>query len=112
MTAKMPISGSPEKRRDRIAQLPLRSTSGGSKFAVHGLKSLRQLRIAELIVIEVRDRDAHAMLHFARTKVMQERAPLLAFFEVFGDMPGKENVTSVAAIHHSLCHVDPSAGEI
>jgi hypothetical protein len=33
MTAKMPMSGSPEKRRDCIAQLPLRSTSGGSKFA-------------------------------------------------------------------------------
>src|SRR5260370_19684085 len=28
MTAKMPISGSPEKRRDCIAQPPLRSTSG------------------------------------------------------------------------------------
>jgi hypothetical protein len=26
------MSGSPEKRRDCIAQLPLRSTSGGSKF--------------------------------------------------------------------------------
>src|SRR6266545_984440 len=33
MTVKMPMSGSPEKRRDCIAQLPLRSTSGGSKFA-------------------------------------------------------------------------------
>ena len=27
------MSGSPEKRRDCLAQLPLRSTSGGSKFA-------------------------------------------------------------------------------
>jgi hypothetical protein len=33
MTAKMPMSGSPEKRRDCITQLPLPSTSGGSKFA-------------------------------------------------------------------------------
>jgi len=33
MTAKKPMSGSPEKRRDCIAQLPLQSTSGGSKFA-------------------------------------------------------------------------------
>ena len=31
MTAKTPMSGSPEKRRDCIAQLPLRSTSGGCR---------------------------------------------------------------------------------
>jgi hypothetical protein len=38
MTAKMPISGSLEKRRDCLAQLPLPSTSGGSKFASEHLE--------------------------------------------------------------------------
>ena len=52
------------------------------------------------------------MLHFTRAKIVQERSPLLVFFEVFSHVPGKENVPGVAAIHHPLCHVDPSAREI
>src|SRR5256885_4804843 len=54
------------------------------------------------IAIKVYDRYAHAMFHFARAKNMQERSPLLVFFEVFGHMPGKEDVPGVAAIHYSL----------
>jgi len=52
------------------------------------------------------------MLHFTRAKIVQERSPLLVFFDVFSHVPGKENVPGVAAIHHPLCHVDPSAREI
>ncbi|HEX3229625.1 MAG TPA: hypothetical protein VHQ95_11695 [Pyrinomonadaceae bacterium] len=52
------------------------------------------------------------MFHFARAKIVQEWSPLLVFFEVFGHMPGKEDVPGVAAIHYSLRHVDSSAGEI
>ena len=52
------------------------------------LKSLRQLRITELIVIEVHDRDAHPVLHFARTKIVQERLPPLVFFQIFSDVFG------------------------
>jgi hypothetical protein len=37
------MSGSPEKRRDCIAQLPLRPTSGGSKFASEQLNFLFNL---------------------------------------------------------------------
>src|SRR4029077_20677981 len=55
---------------------------------VHGLKSLRQLGIAELIVIEVHDRDAHAMLRIACAEIVQERSPPLVFFEIFGDVFG------------------------
>ena len=35
-----------------------------------GLEFQRQLRIAELIVIEVYDRDVHAVFHFACAKIM------------------------------------------
>src|SRR4029077_12683124 len=52
------------------------------------------------------------MLDFARTKVMQQRSPLFVFFQIFGDMLGKEDVPCVAAIHHPFCHVDSSAREI
>ena len=52
------------------------------------------------------------MLHFAGAKVVQEGAPLFVFFEILGDMLGKENVPGVAAIHHPFGHVDSSAREI
>src|SRR5437667_4221020 len=73
---------------------------------------MRQLRIAELIVIEVHDRDAHAMLHFARTKIVQERSPLLVFFQIFGEVYGEKNVSGVATIHHPLPNVEASASDI
>src|SRR4030095_3211910 len=56
--------------------------------------------------------DAHAMLHFARTKVVQERSPLLVSFQIFSDVFGQKNVPGVAAIHHSVRNVEPSAREI
>ena len=52
------------------------------------------------------------MLHFARTKIVQERSPLLVFFQIFSDVFGEKNVPGVAAIHHSLRHVKASAREI
>ena len=52
------------------------------------------------------------MFHFACAEVVQERSPPLVFFEVFSHMFGEENVSGVAAIHHSLRDVDPGAGEI
>src|SRR2546430_11752596 len=52
------------------------------------------------------------MLHFARTKIVQERSPLLVFFEIFGDVFGEKNVPGVPAIHHPFGDVDSSAREI
>jgi hypothetical protein len=50
MTAKMPMSGSPEKRRDCIAQLPLRSTSGGSKFVGASYDLIQLLEQLNLLI--------------------------------------------------------------
>src|SRR5438045_5660740 len=52
------------------------------------------------------------MLHFARTKIMEERPPPLVFLKVFRRVFGEKNVASVSAIHHSLRDVKTSAGEI
>jgi hypothetical protein len=52
------------------------------------------------------------MLHFARTKIVQERPPLLVFFQIFSDVFGQKNVPGVAAIHYSLGRVKASAREI
>src|SRR5215472_7675621 len=52
------------------------------------------------------------MFYFARTKVVEERSPLLVFFEIFSDMLREQNMAGIAAIHHPLRHVDPGAGKI
>jgi len=52
------------------------------------------------------------MLRLARTKVVEERSPLLVFFEVFSDVFGKKNVPGVSAIHDPFGHVYSSAREI
>src|SRR5207249_10131045 len=79
---------------------------------LHRLESLRQLRIAEFIVIEVHYRYAHPMFRFARTKIVQERSPLLVFFQTFSRVMGENNLPGIAAIHHPLRHVKASAREI
>ena len=68
---------------------------------LHGLEFPRQCRIAESIK-EVHDRDAHSMFHFTRTKIVQERSPLLVFFQIFGDVFGEKNVPGVPAAHHAV----------
>src|SRR5205814_4484913 len=81
-------------------------------MSVYRLKLLGKLRITDFIVVKACDADAQAMFHFACAEVVQERSPPLVFFEVFSDMLRQQNVAGVAAIHHSLRHVDPSAREI
>ncbi|MGB8341851.1 MAG: hypothetical protein WCE51_09685 [Chthoniobacterales bacterium] len=62
--------------------------------------------------MNVHDGDAHSVFYFAGSKVVQERSPLFVFFEILGDMLGKENVPGIATIHHPLRHVDAGARDI
>src|SRR5947209_19765669 len=48
----------------------------------------------------------------AVTKVAQARRPLPVLDEVIRYVLGKENVSSVPAIHHPLRHVDPRSGNV
>ena len=34
------------------------------------------------------------------------------FLQIIGDMFGEQDVTGITAIHHSLCDVDPTAGDV
>ena len=81
-------------------------------MSLQSLKLFGQLRIADLIVVKISNGDAHAMFHFAFAEIVQERSPLLVFFEVFSDVLRKENVPGVTAIHHPLRDVEASTGEI
>src|SRR5437667_8021479 len=52
------------------------------------------------------------MFHFARTEIVQERSPVLVFFEILSNMLRKQNVPGVSTIHHPFGDVDSSAREI
>ena len=52
------------------------------------------------------------MFHLAFAKIVQVRLPVPVLFQIFRHMLGEENVSGVTAIHHSLRHVDPGAGDI
>ena len=52
------------------------------------------------------------MLDHHLTQFMQVRTPTLVMFQIFRHVFTQQNVTSVAAIHHSLRDVDACAGDI
>src|SRR5439155_10139162 len=81
-------------------------------MSLYRLKLLGKLRITDFIVVKGCNADAHTVFHFAGTEVVQEGSPPLVFFEVLSDVFGEENVAGVAAIHHSLRHVDPIARDV
>src|SRR5207237_847228 len=79
---------------------------------LNDFKLLGKLRVADFAVVKISNGDAHPMFHFARAKIVQEWSPLLVFFEVFGDVFGKQNVTGIAAIHHTLRNIDSRSGNV
>ena len=52
------------------------------------------------------------MLHFTLTKVIQARGPLPIRAQIVSHALGGEDVAGVAAIHYSLGHVHPGAGDV
>ena len=93
-------------------RLPLPPNARGLRCFLKRLELFRQLRIANFIGVEVGHATARAVFHLAGAKIVQERAPLFVFFQILGDVSGEKNVPGIAAIHHPLRHVEPSAGEI
>src|SRR4029077_1647096 len=43
---------------------------------------------------------------------MQARLPVAVLLKVFRHMPGEEDVTSIAAVHHSLRDIDAGASNV
>jgi hypothetical protein len=54
----------------------------------------------------------HAMFYLALAEVMQLCRPRPILREILRHSLGEQNVSLFAAIHHALCHVDPSAGNV
>ena len=43
---------------------------------------------------------------------MEERPPTIVLFEIFGHVPGKQDVSGIPAIHYPLRHVNSGAGDV
>src|SRR4029077_532833 len=54
----------------------------------------------------------NTMLYLAFTQIVQVRLPMSVLLQIFGDMPGEENVTGITTVHHPLGHVDSGTGDI
>src|SRR5262249_11131877 len=72
----------------------------------HGLEFARWRRITELIVVEVYDRDVHAMLHFAFPQIVEMAVPAWMRGKILSYMFRDEDVSCVAAIHYPLGDVN------
>src|SRR5262245_45047649 len=72
----------------------------------------RQLRIANLLRVEVRDAYTHPMFYLEGANIMQERSPAFVFRQVLSHMTGKKNVPGVATIHYPPGHVDAASGHV
>ena len=76
------------------------------------LELLWELRITNLVRVDIGDANAHAMFHLAFAETVQKWLPMFVFFQIFGDVFGDKNVSGISAIHHPLRHVEASAREI
>ena len=70
------------------------------------------LRISDSVAIEIHHVDADAMFHLAFAEVMEKRSPTRILCEIVGNAFGEQNVTVIAAVHHSLGDVDSGACDI
>ena len=52
---------------------------------VDSAEFLRNLRVSNLVVVEINNANAHPMFHFAATQIVQVRFPTRIVFQVFGD---------------------------
>ncbi len=76
------------------------------------LKPLWCLRIADSITVEIHHVDADPVLDLAFAKVVKERWPARILFQIIGHALGEQNVTGIAAVHHSLRQVYAGACDV
>jgi hypothetical protein len=55
---------------------------------------------------------AQPVLDFAFAKIMQARLPTPVLAQVFRNVRGQKNMSGIAAIHHTLRHIDSRTGYV
>src|SRR6476619_8128987 len=79
---------------------------------INCLKLAWQLRIPDLIRVEVRDAQAHTVFELEGANIVQELSPALALLEIFSCTTREKDVTGIATIHYLLGHVDGGGAHI
>ena len=64
------------------------------------------MRIAEAILVEIKQMQTQPVLYFAFAQIVQVWLPVAVFGQIVGHMPGQKNVPSIAAIHYPLSNID------
>ena len=72
----------------------------------------RRLGITQLVCEEIDRRYSCAVFRLALPQVVEQRTPPGIMFKILSHMFGEQNVSRVAAIHHTLRDVYSSAGNI
>ena len=67
---------------------------------------LGDLRIAETILVEVKQVEAQPVLHLALAQIVQVRLPVAILRQIFRHMRRQKNVSGVTAVQHSLRNID------
>src|SRR5262245_54763657 len=81
-------------------------------FFLRSFKLLRQLRITEFGRVKVNQKNFATVFHLAFAQIVQMSVPARIRRKVIRYMFRQQNVTSICAIHDSLCKVDPGAGDV
>src|SRR6476659_7195327 len=79
---------------------------------INCLKLAWQLRIPDLIRVEVREAQAHTVFHLESANVVYELSPALEVFEVLSHTMREKDVTGIPTIHYPLRHVNSGGAHI
>jgi hypothetical protein len=76
------------------------------------LEFLRDLPITKIVFVEVKQVQAPPVLHFALTDIVQVWLPVPVVDQILSYMRGQKDVPAIAAIQHSLGHINSGAGYV
>ena len=76
------------------------------------LEFLRDLWIAKILFVEVKQVQMQAVFHLALAQIVQVRLPVPVVRQIFRYMPRQKNMPCVATIQHPLGDVDPSSSNV
>src|SRR6266542_5332473 len=76
------------------------------------LDLLRDLWVAKIIFVKVKEVQAQAVLHITLAQVVQVRLPVPVLGQIFRHMPGQKNMLGIAALQHALGNIYSRSGKV
>ena len=70
------------------------------------------MRIADAILVEIKQVQVQPVLHLALAQIVQVRLPMAILGQIFRHVRRQKNVSGVTAIQHSLRNIDSRTGYV